>query len=120
MRVQVPLQAGTHSEPEPDFALRLARESRNPQSAELVIEVANTSLNYDRTVKPFIYALARVEFYWVVDLSGEVLEVFSEAVTDPASPTGWSYAAIRRHQRGEDAAFAGRSLKVDDFLPPSG
>lgn len=126
VRVQVPLQAGTHSQPEPDFALiskpealRLARERKHPQTAELVIEMADTSLDYDRTVKPFVYALAQVEFYWVVDLRGEVLAVFSDAVADPASPTGWSYAAIRRHQRGEEVAFAGRSLKVDDFLPPS-
>ena len=99
VRVQVPIQAGDHSEPEPDFALiskeegmRLARERAYPKTAELVIELANTSLVYETTVKPFIYALAQVGQYWVVDLRGEVAEVFSEVVQDPASPTGWSYA----------------------------
>lgn len=126
VRVQVPIQAGDHSEPEPDFALiskeegmRLARERAHPKTAELVIELANTSLVYDTTVKPFIYALAQVGQYWVVDLRGEVAEVFSEVVQDPASPTGWSYAARRRHQRGQQLAFAGRSLAVDDLLTPT-
>ena len=76
--------------------------------------MSNTSLNYDSTVKPFLYALAQVGLYWVVDLCGEVVEAFSEVVQDPASPTGWSYAATRRHQ----LAFAGRALSVDDLLPP--
>jgi len=125
VRSQVPLQAGTHSEPEPDFALipkaeaaRLLRQRKHPQTADLVIEMAHTSLHYDKTVKPCIYALAQVPLYWVVDLRGELVEVFSEPGPDPESATGWSYAATRRYRRGEFLPFGGRDLKVDELLSP--
>ncbi len=124
--MRVPIQAGTHSEPEPDFALipkaeaaRLVRQRKHPQTADLVIEMANTSLHYDKTVKPCICALARVPLYWVVDLRGELVEVFSEPGPDPELATGRSYAATRRYRRGEWLPFAGRQLKVDDLLAPA-
>lgn len=125
VRVQVPLQAGSHSEPEPDFALiskeeaaRLVRERKHPHTADLVVEMANTSLTYDRSVKPYVYALAQVLIYWVVDLRGGVIEAFTEPGPDPVSATGWSYAATRRYRRGERLLFAGRELAVADLLPP--
>ncbi|MCE7875104.1 Uma2 family endonuclease, partial [bacterium CPR1] len=52
VRVQLPLDFSPYSEPEPDFALvpkeSLAGVRRHPTSADLVLEVAQTSLAYDR------------------------------------------------------------------------
>jgi len=69
------------SEPEPDFAVVLARDySRaHPTTAALVIEIAGSSLTLDRTVKAEIYAQASVPEYWVVDLAGGVVEVFDRS-----------------------------------------
>jgi Uma2 family endonuclease len=126
VRVQVPLQIGSNSEPEPDFCLiplawarQLTRERRHPDRADLVIELSNTSLAYDRGPKASLYASAQIPFYWVVDLSGEMVEVFSQPAADPQAPFGWSYSALRRHRRVERLEFEGRSVSVDDFLPPT-
>jgi Uma2 family endonuclease len=51
---------------------------RTPADASLVIEVANTSYNYDRYNKWVTYAGARVPIYWIVDLGRRRLEIHSE------------------------------------------
>jgi Uma2 family endonuclease len=48
----------------------------------LVIEVAETSLRYDRTVKLALYAEAGVPEYWVVDASTEAIEVYRDPAAD--------------------------------------
>src|SRR5262249_52378201 len=73
VRVQEPVTFAV-SEPEPDNVLaRGARRdyaSRHPGPAEvgLVVEVADTSLDYDRDVKKPLYASAGVPVYWIVNL----------------------------------------------------
>lgn len=54
---------------------------RPPSAALLVIEVAVSSLHYDREVKASLYARAGVVEYWIVDLEGEALERFSQPGT---------------------------------------
>ncbi|MBT9583248.1 Uma2 family endonuclease [bacterium] len=125
VRVQLPLRIGTNSEPEPDFCLillevarQLMRNRRHPEGADLVVEISNTSLAYDQGYKASLYASGQIPLYWVVDLRAEVVEVYSQPAPDPKAPTGWSYAITHRHARGQRLEFAGRSIPVDDFLPP--
>jgi Uma2 family endonuclease len=76
------------SEPEPDFNLARGAESdydrRHPGPADvgLLIEVAESSLDRDRTDKARIYARAGVPVYWVVNLVDRQVEV----LTDPTGP----------------------------------
>jgi Uma2 family endonuclease len=72
VRVGAPLTIGT-SEPEPDLAviLQSAPRPHHPGTAELVVEVAVSSLTRDLIDKPPIYAEAGVPVYWVVDLDGQ-------------------------------------------------
>lgn len=126
VRVQCPLAIGTDSEPEPDFSLiplemahQLARDRKHPTTADLVIEVSNTSLAYDRGPKGSLYAAGQIPLFWVVNLGNELLEVYSQPAPDPQAPFGWSYARFQRLSRGQAVSFAGRELPVDDFLPPS-
>src|SRR5581483_11694181 len=76
------------SEPEPDVAV-LRGEIRDytdrkpgPEDLGLVVEVADSSLRQDRTVKKRIYARAGVPWYWIVNLLDRRLEVYS----DPTGP----------------------------------
>ena len=50
-----------------------------PDDVTLLIEVADTSLRYDRRVKGLLYAEAGIREYWIVDLAGDAVEVFREA-----------------------------------------
>lgn len=78
----------TDSEPEPDVVVVRGSPrvycARHPGSADLalVIEVADSSLSRDRTIKGRIYAAASVPVYWIINLVDNVVEVY----TDPTGP----------------------------------
>ena len=100
--VQNPLRLSHHSEPEPDFVLldpRRVEATRVPsaEDALLVVEVADSSGDYDRGVKARLYAQAGIREYWLVDLQGQCVERFSDPATDGYRTTG-------RIAEGEDLA----------------
>lgn len=81
--VQSAIRLGDNSEPEPDLALLRPRadgyRSRPPPRAEdtlLVVEVADSSLRFDREVKLPLYARHAIPEVWIVDLVENVVEVF--------------------------------------------
>lgn len=82
-RTHAPVDAGPHSQPEPDVALvrgpREAYLSRHPAAADtlLVVEVARSSLPRDRQ-KAIVYATARFPEYWLFDLEARCVEVHSD------------------------------------------
>jgi len=83
------------SEPEPDLVV-VARDTprpRHPSAALLVVEVAVSSLRYDRRVKAPLYARAGIPEYWIVDLAGEAIERFR-------SPGAGGYAETQRLEAG--------------------
>lgn len=82
--VQDPIRLGDHSEPEPDISLLEPRDdfyaSAHPTADDvlLLIEVADTSLEYDRTVKIPLYAKHGVESVWLLNLEDEAVEVYEK------------------------------------------
>lgn len=117
VRPQLPLSLGTLSEPEPDIAVVAGspddyRDS-HPTTAVLIVEVADTTLHFDRTRKQAAYADALVLEYWIVNLVAGVLEVYRE-------PQGAQYRTALR--LGPDEAVTPAStptgqLIVRDLLP---
>ena len=86
VRVQCPLWVKEHdSIPEPDFAVmtRAAEEAADhkPFTADLIIEVSDSSLQLDRLVRQRIYARARIPEYVIANVKQRQLEVFT--VPDP-------------------------------------
>ena len=83
LRVQCAITLKT-SEPEPDLAIVKGPEevyfTRHPQPHDiaLLIEVADTSLEGDRQDKGPTYARARIPVYWIVNLIGRQIEVYTE------------------------------------------
>jgi Uma2 family endonuclease len=77
--VQNPVRLSDYSEPQPDFALVRRREDfyreRHPRPDDvlLVIEVAVSSLRFDRDTKAPLYARHRVPELWLVDVEGRRL-----------------------------------------------
>src|SRR5688572_29364106 len=71
VRIQLAFAASEYSEPEPDVAVVSRDEPRttdHPAHATLLIEVAASSLRFDRGTKAALYARAGVPEYWVVDV----------------------------------------------------
>lgn len=94
--VQCPINVGKDSEPEPDISVieGKARDFKNaiPKSAALIVEVADTSLNYDRGKKASLYARAGIEDYWIIDLRDRRLEVYRRPIEDTVMFYGFGYA----------------------------
>ena len=95
VRVQLPFAASAIAEPEPDIAIVPADEPRtdHPSRALLVIEVADSSLDYDMDKAP-IYAAADVAEYWIIDVN-------AEAVTVHSGRESGKWTHVNRHGRGE-------------------
>lgn len=77
------------SEPQPDVAILRGSfrdyHDRHPQpkDAGLVIEVAESSLDYDRQTKGFLYSMHKVPEYWIVNLVDECIEVYRPTPGQP-------------------------------------
>ena len=82
LSIQNPLQIGEWSEPEPDIAILkpadhyYAKRHPNPEDVLLIIEVADSSLEYDREVKMAMYAKAGIPEYWIINLQQSELEAY--------------------------------------------
>ena len=118
VRVQNPIRLGERSEPQPDVTLLRFREDfyasshPGPEDVLLVVEVAETSAEYDRRVKVPLYARFGIPEAWLVDLEGEAVEVYR----DP-SPEGYRRAEIlRRGSRLSPSSFPDLELSVDEIL----
>lgn len=116
VRVQLPLRLSDLSMPEPDIAVvpgnpRDYRDA-HPACAVLIVEVADTTLAYDRSRKLAAYALAGIQEYWVLDVAGETLEVCRQ-------PQDAGYAERRVLKQGETVRpLAGSGdVAVADILP---
>jgi len=119
--VQNPVRLGDRMLPQPDLAVLRpeATLNRKPVPADilLLIEVADSSLKYDRQIKGAIYARAEIPELWIVDINGQRIEAYS----DP-SPAG--YKTTRLFLRGDRLAPAlapSLEIEVDAILgaPPS-
>jgi Uma2 family endonuclease len=88
----------TESEPEPDIFIArgdprdYAERHPGPADLALVVEVADSSLSYDRSTKKRIYARANIAIYWIVNLIDRQIEVY----TDPTGPA--DEPTYRHHQ----------------------
>jgi len=111
------------SEPEPDVIVLKPEfagyraEQPKPGELDLVVEVADTTLTFDLTVKAALYARAGIVEYWVLDLNGRRLIVHREPEIG-ADRTGVyrSIAAYNENERVAPLAAPDRSFLVRDVL----
>lgn len=88
MNAQNPLRLGDLSEPEPDFMLLKPNpdfySTRHPVAADmlLLVEVADSSLEFDRNQKMHLYALHRIPEYWLLNLNEASVEIYRKPAGD--------------------------------------
>lgn len=124
VRVQMPVALDDESEPEPDLALVPGAwadyDAGHPARPALVVEVAESSLAYDRGDKGSLYARGGVRDYWIVNLVDRLLEVYRDPEPDPTAPYGWRYRAVERLGLAavvSPLALPFVRLAVSDLLP---
>jgi len=109
---QNPIMLDRHSDPEPDICLLRWREDfyrgKRPGPADvlLVVEVADTTVRYDREVKMPLYARFGIPEAWLVDLPGGRVEVYRE-------PVEGRYRRCEYHSEGRIAVLQVPEAVVD-------
>jgi len=107
VRVQGAVRLDLFHEPEPDIVLLRPRRDfyatghPGPTDILLVIEFAESSIDYDRGIKARVYAQSRLIEYWIVDLNEDVVHAHAE-------PSNGVYRAVTSYRRGR--SLAPRSL----------
>lgn len=111
VRGQEPIILPSDSEPEPDAVIALGQPDDylanhpSPNEILLVIEVSDSTLNYDQTVKLAIYAEAQIQNYWIVNLIAQQLEHYSQPYQDTQGAFGYRTKQIAL--RDETIAVSG-------------
>lgn len=107
------------SEPEPDLAVtsESIRETRGvnpgPATLRLVVEVANTTYDYDTTVKAALYARAGIAEYWVLDV--RVIEIPRLLVHRAPVDGAYRDKTVRSHTEDVEV-LSERHLRLADLM----
>jgi Uma2 family endonuclease len=118
VRVQGSIRLSEHSEPQPDLVLLRRRpdfyasRAARPEDTLLVVEVAESSLPYDRDVKAPLYARAGIPEIWLVNLTEESLTVYRE----PGPEAYRNVSVVRGNARLSPQAFPEFGLTPDQIL----
>lgn len=120
IRGQNPVKLLPRSMPQPDLAVVRRRQDfyagghPTAEDVHLLIEVADSSLRFDRVVKLPIYAHHGIPEVWVVDVTGQVVHVHLD-------PVDGAYREVRTVARSETfapQAFPDLTLTPEDLLGP--
>jgi Uma2 family endonuclease len=118
VRVQNPIQLSNSSEPQPDLAILQRRSDfyagSHPQPEDIfaLVEVSDTTVEFDRTVKLPLYAQNNIAEVWIVDLNAEAVQVHRE-------PSATNYQKVQTFRRGQlltFQAFPDAQFTVDQFV----
>jgi Uma2 family endonuclease len=119
VRIQNPVRLNDSSEPEPDITLLVWKDDfyvsghPGPQDVLLLIEVADSTVDFDRNQKLQLYARAGITEVWIVNLQDRRVETYSE-------PEGDQYGNIRHYGPGESVSpvsFPDIALEVERIVP---
>jgi Uma2 family endonuclease len=119
VQVQSPIRLPPHSEPQPDIVVYSWREdlyrTSPPTKADIlfVIEVADTTLAYDRQVKLPLYAAHEIPETWIVNIKGRAVI----AGTDPTTDGYGQIRTVEGHQSLSPQAFPDFSVVADELFP---
>ena len=116
--IQNPIRLSDESEPQPDLTLVRRRPDfydsglPGPEDIFLVVEVADTSLAYDRRLKIPLYGRSGIPEAWLIDVTKRTITVYR----DPG-PAGYGTTrVVRRAEQLDLVAFPDRLLSADEIL----
>ncbi|MEO1402132.1 MAG: Uma2 family endonuclease [Cyanobacteria bacterium J06635_1] len=124
IRQQKPFVISDISEPDPDIAVIKGNirdfADAHPTVAELIIEVADSSLSYDHNIKGSLYAKAAIADYWIFNVIDRQLEVYRQPVPDADAKYGFRYGVSEIYRSGQQVAplsIPNLTVAVTDMLP---
>jgi Uma2 family endonuclease len=121
VRVQKPLILSQEIDPEPDVAVvrgTTPSGGPHPTTAELVIEICDSTLAYDSTTKAELYAAAGIPEYWLLDLNGRQLLVLRDPAPHPVAGHVYrTHLTLGPADTVSPLAAPSASVRVSDLLP---
>lgn len=124
IRNQSPIDLGEQFELVPDILVikGTARDFKDshPQTADLVVEISDTTLSYDRNRKASLYAKFGIQDYWILNLRKQTLEVYRQPIEDDNTFYGFGYAeklTFNEKDSVSSLALPEAKIKVADLLP---
>ena len=117
--VQGSIRLDEYDEPQPDIYLLRPKEDfyasghAGPADIFLIVEMADSSIEYDQGIKMGLYAETGVPEYWVADIRNDGLITYSDPVHN-------TYSTVRRFRRGETVRpglLPDFAIPVDVLLP---
>jgi len=124
IRLQDPVALDDESEPEPDVVVVPGGPRdylpEHPSRPALTVEVAASSLAFDRSHKGSLYARAGIADYWIVNLVDQALEVYRQPAADRSADFGWRYLDVQVFRAGATVSSLARPdvvVAVTDLLP---
>ncbi|WP_164929236.1 Uma2 family endonuclease [Gloeobacter violaceus] len=118
LRREQPVELGELGQPEPDMAVlrlsprRYVTNHPKPENIRFVVEVADTTLTYDLTIKNETHSRSGIKEYWVVDINNRRVFVF----TRPGPSRYRSERICTEDESVSPAAFADAIVPVRVLL----
>ncbi|MEQ8881040.1 MAG: Uma2 family endonuclease [Cyclobacteriaceae bacterium] len=115
--IQAPVRLDNKNEPEPDVAILKFKSdfyaSAHPGPADTlaIIEVSDSTINFDRSVKTPLYAVSNILVYWIVDIETDQIIVHT-------NPVGKEYLNRTSYRPSDNVQLLSKTLKVSDIIPP--
>ncbi|WP_457640014.1 Uma2 family endonuclease [Persephonella sp.] len=114
VQVQNPLRLSLENLLQPDIAVLkrdYIKQNRYPEvkDTELIIEVSDTTLNFDKNVKLTLYAKYGIEKVWIVNLVEDQIEIYE-------NPSKNKYRDIHIRTKDEKIKIFDKEIKISDFL----
>ncbi|MEQ8414301.1 MAG: Uma2 family endonuclease [Imperialibacter sp.] len=112
-----PVRIDSSNEPEPGISILKFREdyysSAHPVPADVLVimEIASSSLDFDRERRVPLYASCSIPEYWIIDIESKVIEVYT-------LPQGRNYLNRQVFNPGDGISSLGRSIEVKELLAP--
>jgi Uma2 family endonuclease len=124
LQCQDPIILSSNSEPEPDFAILRKRADNyrfslpKAEDVLLVIEIADSTLKYDREIKLPLYAEAGISDYWLFNLIDNYVEAYSQPFHKGQNSFGYGLRRIiLPDQTRELPYFADLVLDLSKLFP---
>lgn len=118
LSIHNPIHLNQYNEPEPDIALLKPRadfyaESHpTPADVLLLVEVSDSTVEYDREIKKKLYAEAGIQEFWLVDLKNDTIEVY----TQPKNGNYYSARILEAEETIKSTTIENLTLPINEIL----
>lgn len=119
IRVQCPMRLG-ESRPLLDFVVvpGIRQVVQHPATGSLIIEVSDTTLEFDRTRKGPLYARHELTDYWIINLNGRCVEVYRSPIGAESDDPRYGETRVYDDTAEISPLAAPRAMiRVADLLP---